>query len=79
MFSQGAAPCRLSAHSPVSSISLCHKHGPVKFASRVKVCLSKFKCRLIVSPNFLVLAFVMDKCKLECDVGVHSYSIKIYL
>lgn len=79
MYSQGAAPSRLSAHSPVSSVSLCHKHGPVNFARRVQVCLSKFKCRLVVSPNLLFLAFVIDKCKLECHVGVRSCSIKIYL
>lgn len=60
-------------------LSLCNKHRPVRFAGRVRVCLSKFKCRLVISPNLLFLAFVVHKCKPECDAGLHSYTVKIYL
>lgn len=47
--SQHAEPCKLFACFVVSVCSLCKKQGRVKFTSRVKVCLSKFGCRLAIS------------------------------
>lgn len=50
-----ADPCRQFAHPAVSVCSLCKKQGPVKFTSRVEVCLSKLKWGLVICLNLLLL------------------------